>query len=78
MVVRAREFDLLAFLAQHPGQVFTKEHLYERIWGMDALSDHTTVTVHIKKIRDKLSVNEINFDSIETVWGVGYRFRKEA
>ncbi|GAF12481.1 DNA-binding response regulator [Bacillus sp. JCM 19045] len=78
VVVRAREFDLLAFLAQHPGQVFTKEHLYERIWGMDALSDHTTVTVHIKKIRDKLSVNEINFDSIETVWGVGYRFRKEA
>ncbi|KMK76810.1 response regulator transcription factor [Alkalihalobacillus pseudalcaliphilus] len=74
---RAREFDLLAFLALHPGQVFTKEHLYERIWGMEPASDHTTVTVHIKKIRDKLSREEMEFDSIETVWGVGYRFKKE-
>ncbi len=76
--LRAREFELLAFLALHPGQVFTKEHLYERIWGMDPASDHTTVTVHIKKIRDKLSVNGIEFDSIETVWGVGYRYKKQS
>ncbi|GAF65180.1 putative response regulator [Bacillus sp. TS-2] len=74
---RAKEFDLLAFLALHPGQVFTKIHLYERIWGMDAASDHTTVTVHIKKIRDKLSINGMEYDGIETVWGVGYRFKKD-
>ncbi|WP_078393766.1 winged helix-turn-helix domain-containing protein [Shouchella patagoniensis] len=72
---RAKEFDLLAFLALHPGQVLTKDHLYERIRGMDAASDHTTVRVHVKKIRDKLCINEIEFEGIETVWGVGYRLR---
>lgn len=74
--LRAKEYDLLTFLAGNPGQVFTKEHLYERIWGMDAVNELSTVTVHIKKIRDKLQRNETEFDQIETVWGVGYRFKR--
>lgn len=77
VALRAKEFDLLSFLVLNVGQVFSKEHLYERIWKMDAINDPTTITVHVKKIRDKLSINNSDFDEIETVWGVGYRFKKQ-
>ena len=73
-IFTAKEFDLLSFLALHPNQVFSKEHLFERIWGIDALGDTSTVTVHIRKIREKVEQDPSNPEFIETVWGVGYRF----
>ncbi|MEM5018345.1 response regulator transcription factor [Metabacillus indicus] len=73
----AKEFDLLVFMATHPERVFTKEHLFERIWGYDSLGDITTVTVHIRKIREKIEQDPSAPKFIETIWGVGYRFKKE-
>ncbi|KKB34782.1 DNA-binding response regulator [Bacillus thermotolerans] len=70
-----KEFDLLTFLASHPNQVFSKEHLFEHIWGLDAAGDTTTVTVHIRKIREKIEADPSNPLYIETVWGAGYRFQ---
>lgn len=72
-----KEFDLLLFLVQHPNIVFTKDHLFERVWGYDALGDVSTVTVHIRKLREKIEADPSNPRWIETIWGVGYRFRKE-
>jgi DNA-binding response OmpR family regulator len=72
--VTTKEFDLLAFLAKHPNRVFSKEHLFERIWGLDAAGDVATVTVHIRKLREKIEVDPSNPQYIETIWGVGYRF----
>lgn len=72
----AKEFDLLLFLASHPNIVFTKEQLFERIWGLDSFGDNTTVTVHIRKIREKIEDDPSNPKYIETIWGVGYRFKK--
>ncbi|MGD6846900.1 response regulator transcription factor [Rossellomorea aquimaris] len=72
----AKEFDLLVFLATHPNRVFSKEHLFERIWGYDSLGDITTVTVHIRKIREKIEQDPSTPEFIETIWGVGYRFKK--
>lgn len=71
----AKEFDLLFFLASNPNIVFTKEQLFERIWGYDSLGDITTVTVHIRKIREKIEEDPSNPQFIETIWGVGYRFK---
>ena len=71
----AKEFDLLAFLAQNPNHVFTKEELFSRIWDMESLGDIATVTVHIKKIREKIEFNTAKPQYIETIWGVGYRFK---
>ena len=71
----SREFDLLAFLAENPNHVFTKEELFRRIWDMDSVGDIATVTVHIKKIREKIEVNSAKPQYIETIWGVGYRFK---
>ncbi|MDX8045585.1 response regulator transcription factor [Gracilibacillus sp. S3-1-1] len=71
---RAKEFDLLTYMASHPGRTFTKDELFERIWGMDAISDNATVTVHVGKIRDKIAQHATNKDYIETIWGIGYRF----
>ena len=71
----AKEYDLLLFLAENPNRVFSKEHLFDRIWDMDALGDVSTVTVHIKRIRKKIELNPDQNEYIETVWGVGYRFR---
>ena len=71
----SREFDLLAFLAENPNHVFTKEELFRKIWDMDSLGDIATVTVHIKKIREKIEVNSAKPQYIETIWGVGYRFK---
>lgn len=69
-----KEFDLLAFLASHPNQVFSKEQLFEGIWGLDSMGDTATVTVHIKRIRKKIEKDPTNFQYIQTVWGSGYRF----
>ncbi len=72
----AKEFDLLTFLASNPNQVFSKDHLFERIWGIDAFGDISTVTVHVRKIREKIEMNPSTPIFIETVWGVGYRFKE--
>ncbi|WP_219837222.1 response regulator transcription factor [Paenibacillus sp. R14(2021)] len=74
-VLTTKEFDLLYFLAQHPDRVFGKDHLFERIWGIDALGDLQTVTVHIRKIREKIEPDSADPSYIETVWGSGYRFK---
>ena len=70
-----KEFDLLSFLAQNPNHVYTKEELFREIWGMESLGDIATVTVHIKKIREKIEFNTARPQYIETIWGVGYRFK---
>jgi DNA-binding response OmpR family regulator len=70
-----KEFDLLYFLASHPNRVFTKEELFKEIWKMDSVGDIATVTVHIKKIREKIEMNTSKPQYIETIWGVGYRFK---
>ncbi len=70
-----KEFDLLAFLAQNPNHVYTKEELFSKIWDMESIGDIATVTVHIKKIREKIEFNTAKPQYIETIWGVGYRFK---
>ena len=70
-----KEYELLLFLAENPNIVFSKERLFDRIWGMDAMGDVSTVTVHIQRIRDKIDKNRSGNKFIETVWGAGYRFR---
>ncbi len=70
-----KEFDLLSFLAENPNHVFSKEELFRRIWDMDSIGDIATVTVHIKKIREKIEMNTNKPQYIETIWGVGYRFK---
>ena len=68
----AKEYDLLLFLAENPNRSFSKEVLFDRIWGMDAIGDVSTVTVHIQRVRDKINTGAEKY--IETIWGVGYRF----
>lgn len=75
VILTTKEFDVLVFLAMNPNQVFSKEHLFERIWGYDSAGDITTVTVHIRKIREKIEHNPSIPEYIETVWGAGYRFK---
>lgn len=70
-----KEFDLLTFLAENPNHVFTKEELFRKIWDMESVGDIATVTVHIKKIREKIELNTAKPQYIETIWGVGYRFK---
>ena len=70
-----KEFDLLTFLAENPNHVFTKEELFREIWDMESIGDIATVTVHIKKIREKIELNTAKPQYIETIWGVGYRFK---
>ena len=70
-----KEFDLLTFLAENPNHVFTKEELFKEIWDMDSIGDIATVTVHIKKIREKIELDTSKPQYIETIWGVGYRFK---
>lgn len=70
-----KEFDLLTFLAENPNHVFTKEELFSEIWDMESIGDIATVTVHIKKIREKIEFNTAKPQYIETIWGVGYRFK---
>lgn len=70
-----KEFDLLTFLAENPNHVFTKEELFREIWDMESIGDIATVTVHIKKIREKIEYDTAKPQYIETIWGVGYRFK---
>ena len=70
-----KEFDLLTFLAGHPNHVYTKDELFSEIWDMESIGDIATVTVHIKKIREKIEMDTSNPQYIETIWGVGYRFK---
>lgn len=70
-----KEFDLLTFLATHPNHVYSKEELFKEIWEMDSVGEIATVTVHIKKIREKIDRATSKPQYIETIWGVGYRFK---
>ncbi len=70
-----KEFDLLTFLAENPNHVYTKEELFREIWDMESIGDIATVTVHIKKIREKIEMDTAKPQYIETIWGVGYRFK---
>lgn len=71
----SKEFDLLLFLAENPNRVFSKDELFSRIWDMESVGDIATVTVHIKKIREKIEFDSSKPQYIETIWGVGYRFK---
>ena len=62
-------------MAEHPNHVFSKEELFKSVWDMEALGDIATVTVHIKKIREKIEDDASNPQYIETIWGIGYRFK---
>lgn len=70
-----KEFDLLAFLASNPNVVYSKDDIFDKIWGLDAIGETSTVTVHINRIRDKIEADSSNPQYIETVWGAGYRFK---
>ena len=70
-----KEFDLLTFLASHPNHVYSKDELFSEIWDMESIVDIATVTVHIKKIREKIEYDTSKPQYIETIWGVGYRFK---
>lgn len=75
IILTNKEFELLLFLAENPNIVFSKETLFDRVWGLDAVGDTSTVTVHVNRLREKIEKNSTNPEFIETVWGVGYRFR---
>jgi DNA-binding response OmpR family regulator len=70
----AKEFDLLYFLARSPGQVFTREQLLNNVWDFDWYGDQSTVTVHIRRLREKIEPNPVRPRYVKTVWGVGYKF----
>ncbi len=70
-----KEFDLLTFMVSNPNRVYSKEELFRNIWDQDSVGDIATVTVHIKKIREKIEIDSSKPQYIETIWGVGYRFR---
>lgn len=70
-----KELDLLIFLAENPNRVFSKDELFDKLWGIDAYGEVSTVTVHIRKIREKIEADTSNPEYIETVWGAGYRFK---
>jgi DNA-binding response OmpR family regulator len=70
----AKEFDLLAFLASHPRQVFTRNQLLDRVWGTEYIADESTVTVHVRRLREKIERDPSRPEYVRTVWGVGYKF----
>jgi DNA-binding response OmpR family regulator len=70
----AREFDLLAFLARHPGHVFTRQQLLDQVWDFEFYGDPSTVTVHIRRLREKVEPDPMRPSYLKTVWGVGYKF----
>lgn len=76
VVLTNREFELLVFLAENPGLIFSKDKLLERVWGFDAVGDTATVMVHVNRIREKIEPNPAKPVYIETVWGAGYRFHR--
>lgn len=73
----SKQFDLLYFLYSHRGQVFTKEQLYEKVWGYDDIPDASNMTSFIRKLRLKVELDPANPQYIITVWGVGYKFNEE-
>lgn len=75
VLLTTKEFDLLVLLAMNPNHVFSKEHLFERVWGLDSMGDIATITVHIQRIRRKIEIDPSNPQYIETIWGAGYRFQ---
>lgn len=75
VIFTTKEFDLLTFLASNPNRVYSKEQLFEQLWGMDSLGDIATVTVHIRKIREKIELDSAKSQYIDTIWGAGYRFK---
>ncbi len=77
VLLASKEYDILCLLARNPNRVFPKEEIFERIWGIDSFGDISTVTVHIGRIREKIEVDTSNPKYIETIWGVGYRFKVE-
>ncbi|EHL78831.1 response regulator transcription factor [Bacillus smithii] len=74
VLLTSKEYDLLLLFVTHPNQVFSKEQIFERIWGMDSLGDMATVTMHVSKLREKIELDPTNPQYIQTIWGVGYRF----
>ncbi len=74
VALTAREFDLLLFIARHPGQVFTRDQLMDAVWQYTFWTDATTVTVHVRRLRTKIEPDPANPQWVQTVWGVGYRF----
>lgn len=76
VILPNKEYELLLFLAQNANIIFTKEQLFETIWGLDAIGELNTVTVHINRIRDKIEKNKLHTKFIETIWGSGYKFKK--
>ena len=75
VMLTAKEYDLLLFLAKNPDKVFSKDYLFDSVWGMDHYGDISTITVHIGKIREKIELDSSNPQYIETIWGAGYRFK---
>ncbi len=74
VVLTAKEFDLLWFMMNHPGQVFTRDQLLDNLWGFDFFGDASTVTVHVRRLREKIERDATKPEYILTVWGVGYKF----
>jgi DNA-binding response OmpR family regulator len=70
----AKEFDLLYFLARHPGQVFSREQLLDQVWDYHFVGDASTVTVHVRRLREKVEADPVRPRYVKTVWGVGYKF----
>ena len=75
--LKNREYELLLFLMRHPGQVFSREDLYELIWGLESMGDNITVAVHVNRLREKIEDDPAHPQLLQTVWGVGYRLRKD-
>lgn len=75
ITLTGKEFDLLLFMAENPNRVFSREDLFDSVWGMDACGDISTVTVHIKKVREKIEPDSSKPQYIETIWGIGYRLK---
>jgi DNA-binding response OmpR family regulator len=74
-VLTPKEFDILLFLMENPNRVYSKDDLFERVWGLEALGDSDTVVVHMRRLREKIEPEPQNPQYVETVWGAGYRFR---
>ena len=75
--LKNREYELLQFLMLHPDRVFSREELYEKIWGLEAMGDNATVAVHINRVREKIEADPAHPRYIQTVWGAGYRFKAQ-
>ena len=73
LALKNKEYELLLFLARHPNQVFSREDLYEMIWGLESMGDNITVAVHVNRLREKIEKDPSKPQLIQTVWGVGYR-----